>query len=179
VKVIVTGGCGFIGSHMVDKLLNEGNEAIVIDNLSSGNLQNLEHHRDNQKLNVNIISILVFDKIESLFIGVEKVFHFAALTDIVPSIEKPMQYHNSNVDGTINVLEACRKHGVKRVIYTASSSCYGLPDVFPAPETSDIRCQYLYAVTKHLEGEITYVPKHPDEPDYAFADTTKIEKLLN
>ncbi len=152
-KILVTGGCGFIGSHMVDRLLNDGHDVIVIDNLSSGNLRNLEHHKGSNKLQVVVETISDFTKIESHFIGVEKVFHLAALADIVPSIEHPMEYHNSNVNGTINVLEACRKHNVGRIIYAASSSCYGIPDKFPTPETAEIRCQYPYAVTKYLGEE--------------------------
>ncbi|MBI2271673.1 MAG: SDR family oxidoreductase [Bacteroidetes bacterium] len=152
-KVLVTGGCGFIGSHTVDRLLQDGHEVIVIDNLSSGNARNLEHHKDNKKLSVHIASITDLEKIESLFNGVDWVFHLAALADIVPSIERPMQYHNSNVNGTICVLEACRKNNVKRIIYSASSSCFGIPDTFPTSETAEIRCQYPYAVTKYLGEE--------------------------
>lgn len=152
-KILVTGGCGFIGSHMVDRLLNDGHDVTVIDNLSTGNLRNLEHHKGSTKLKVVVESISDFAKIESHFAGVEKVFHLAALADIVPSIERPTEYHNSNVNGTINVLEACRKHNVKRIIYAASSSCYGIPDKFPTPETAEIRCQYPYAVTKYLGEE--------------------------
>ncbi len=152
-KTVVTGGCGFIGSHMVDRLLDDGHEVVVIDNLSSGSLRNLEHHKGNAKLQVLTESIFDFDKIENAFANVECVYHLAALADIVPSIERPMHYHHSNVNGTIAVLEACRKHGVKRVIYAASSSCYGIPDQFPTPETAEIRCQYPYAVTKYLGEE--------------------------
>lgn len=152
-KILVTGGCGFIGSHMVDRLLSDGHEVVVIDNLASGNIRNLEHHKGNDKLAVHIADIAEYDAIEPFFAGVERVFHLAALADIVPSIEKPMAYHRSNVDGTIHVLEACRKHGVQRIIYSASSSCYGLPDHFPTPESAEIRCQYPYAVTKYLGEE--------------------------
>ncbi|MGL4598104.1 MAG: NAD-dependent epimerase/dehydratase family protein, partial [Bacteroidia bacterium] len=152
-KILVTGGCGFIGSHLVDRLLHDGPNVVVIDNLASGSLRNLEHHKGNTKLQVLVESIADFDKIESAFMGVDRVFHLAALADIVPSIERPMQYHHANVNGTINVLEACRKHGVKRMIYAASSSCYGIPDAFPTPETAEIRCQYPYAVTKYLGEE--------------------------
>lgn len=152
-KTLVTGGCGFIGSHMVDRLLAEGHEVLVIDNLASGQVRNLEHHRENKNLHVHIADISQFEKIVDLFEGVEHVYHLAALADIVPSIEKPIQYHNSNVNGTINVLESCRKHGVKRVVYAASSSCYGLPDNYPTKETDEIRCQYPYAVTKYLGEE--------------------------
>ena len=152
-KTLVTGGCGFIGSHMVDRLLADGHEVVVIDNLSSGSLRNLEHHKGNQKLQVHIEDIAAPEKISGFFKNIELVFHLAALADIVPSIEKPMAYHNSNVNGTISVLEACRKHQVKRIIYSASSSCYGIPDAFPTPETAEIRCQYPYAVTKYLGEE--------------------------
>ncbi|MFI5151034.1 MAG: SDR family oxidoreductase [Bacteroidia bacterium] len=152
-KTLVTGGCGFIGSHMVDRLLADGHEVVVIDNLSSGSVRNLEHHKGNSKLQVHIHHIADHEKIAGLFAGIDLVFHLAALADIVPSIERPMEYHNSNVNGTISVLEACRKHGVKRIIYSASSSCYGIPDSFPTPEDAEIRCQYPYAVTKYLGEE--------------------------
>ena len=152
-NILVTGGCGFIGSHMVDRLLSEGHQVTVIDDLSSGNAKNLEQHKDNKSLSVNIVSIAEYDKILPLFKGIDWVFHVAALADIVPSIERPLKYHNSNVNGTINVLEACRHNGVKRVIYAASSSCYGIPDQFPTPESAEIRCQYPYAVTKYLGEE--------------------------
>jgi UDP-glucose 4-epimerase len=149
-KALVTGGCGFIGSHMVDRLLKEGFDVIVLDNLSTGRLLNLEHHKNNSKLTVHIVDISDFDKIHPYFKGIDWVFHLAALADIVPSIEKPLEYHRSNVDGTINVLECSKINKVKRLIYAASSSCYGLPDVCPTPETAEIRPQYPYAVTKFL-----------------------------
>lgn len=152
-KTLVTGGCGFIGSHMVDRLLNEGHKVSVIDNLSTGRLKNLDHQKGNPKLSVHIHSITEYDAILPLFEGVDQVYHLAALADIVPSIEKPMEYHNSNVNGTISVLEACRKHNVKRVIYAASSSCYGIPDTYPTSEKAPIRAQYPYAVTKYLGEE--------------------------
>jgi len=149
-KAIVTGGCGFIGSHIVDKLLHEGFEVRVIDNLSTGRLLNLEHHKGNKNLEIHIGDLADIEPIMPLFEGIDWVFHMAALADIVPSIEKPLEYHRANVDGTINVLECCRKWNVKRIIYAASSSCYGIPDHFPTPETAEIRPQYPYAVTKYL-----------------------------
>jgi len=149
-KCIVTGGLGFIGSHMTDRLLAEGHEVIVIDNLSSGNIQNLAHQRNNPALRVEIADIAETEKIRPLFEGIDQVYHLAALADIVPSIENPQKYHHSNVNGTISVLECCRSGGVKRVIYAASSSCYGIPDNYPTSEQDEIRCQYPYAVTKYL-----------------------------
>lgn len=149
-KTLVTGGCGFIGSHLADRLLNDGHTVVVIDNLSSGNIRNLEHQKNNPNLQVIIQSITDLDKNDKMFEGINWVFHIAALADIVPSIERPLTYHDSNVNGTIMVLEACRKYNIQRIIYAASSSCYGLPDIFPTPETAEIRCQYPYAVTKNL-----------------------------
>ncbi|MEZ4826134.1 MAG: SDR family oxidoreductase [Bacteroidia bacterium] len=149
-KVLVTGGCGFIGSHLVDALLAKGAEVVVIDNLSTGRLLNLEHHKGHPGLTIHIADISEYGAIDSYFEGVEKVFHIAALADIVPSIQQPIGYHKSNVDGTINVLEASRKAGVKRLVYAASSSCYGIPDNYPTPETADIRPEYPYATTKWI-----------------------------
>lgn len=150
---LVTGGCGFIGSHMVDKLLAEGHRVTIIDNMSTGRRKNLDHVKDNPNLKIVEADINDFGKINSLFEGVDTVFHLAALADIVPSIENPVAYHRSNVDGTLSVLEACRKHNVKRIIYAASSSCYGIPDHYPTPEGAEIRPQYPYALTKYL-GEL-------------------------
>lgn len=153
-KAIVTGGCGFIGSHITDRLLDEGWNVTVIDNLSTGRIQNLEHRKNHPNLTLVIADINDQDKTWQLYEGVHTVYHIAALADIVPSIEQPLNYHRANVDGTISVLEACRKYDVKRIIYAASSSCYGIPDNYPTPETAPIRCQYPYAVTKYLGEEI-------------------------
>lgn len=149
-KAIVTGGSGFIGSHMTDRLLAEGYHVSIIDNLSTGNLNNIEHLRGNPNVQFHQADIAQLDQILPLFKDSDVVFHLAALADIVPSIQNPLSYHNSNVNGTINVLEACRANGVNRVIYAASSSCYGIPDNYPTKESDEIRCQYPYAVTKYL-----------------------------
>lgn len=149
-KSLVTGGAGFIGSHLTDRLLSMGQEVVVIDNFSNGRPQNLSRHAGNKNLTVQTADIAEFEKIEPHFKGVDWVFHIAALADIVPSIENPAQYHRSNVDGTISVLEASRKHGVKKLVYAASSSCYGIPDTYPTPETAPIRPQYPYALTKNI-----------------------------
>ena len=149
-KTIVTGGTGFIGSHLVDLLLKTGHEVTVIDNYSTGRPGNLSHHSGNPHLHLVEADIADFEKVEFYFHGADWVFHLAALADIVPSIRHPMEYHHSNVDGTLSVLEAARMHGVKRFIYAASSSCYGLPDTFPTPETAAIKPEYPYAVTKNI-----------------------------
>jgi len=149
-KVIITGGCGFIGSHLTDLVLSKGYKVIVLDNFSTGNPKNLEHHRDNPNLEVICADISKYKEVEKYFKGVDIVFHLAALADIVPSIEKPYNYHRANVDGTVNVLIASQKYSVKRFIYTASSSCYGIPDNYPTSESDEIRPQYPYALTKYI-----------------------------
>ncbi len=151
---LITGGCGFIGSHLTDRLLKEGHRVTVVDNMSTGRRKNLEHAVEIKNLTIVEADVNDFEKIHPYFEGVDNVFHLAALADIVPSIENPVAYHRSNADGTVSVLESCRKHGVKRIIYSASSSCYGIPDHYPTPETAEIRPQYPYALTKYLGEEI-------------------------
>ena len=151
---VVTGGCGFIGSHMVDRLLSEGHEVRVIDNFSTGRPENLEHQKGNPELKITEADICDSEKIAPVFEGADWVFHFAALADIVPSIQRPEDYFHSNVDGTFSVLEAAKKAGIKRFMYTASSSCYGIPDKFPTDESADIRPEYPYALTKRLGEEL-------------------------
>ncbi len=149
-NVVITGGCGFIGSHLTDLVLSKGLDVIVIDNLSTGRPENLEHQKNNKKLRIIRADITNYQKIEVYFKDADIVFHLAALADIVPSIEKPFDYHVANVDGTISVLMASEKHKVKRFIYSASSSCYGIPDNYPTKETAQIRPQYPYALTKNI-----------------------------
>lgn len=149
-KTIVTGGAGFIGSHLVDLLLAEGHEVLVLDNFSTGRPQNLAHQKDNPNLKLIEADIADYSLTEPYFQGIDWVFHLAALADIVPSIQRPADYHHSNVDGTLSVLEAARKHKIKRFIYAASSSCYGIPDEYPTKETAEIRPQYPYALTKNI-----------------------------
>ncbi len=153
-KTLVTGGAGFIGSHLAERLLGDGHEVLVLDNYSTGRRQNLDFLKDNPKLKIHEADISNFSAIEPYFSGIDWVFHIAALADIVPSIQNPLSYHKSNVDGTVNVMEASHKHEIKRVVYAASSSCYGIPDSYPTPETSEIRPQYPYALTKNLGEQI-------------------------
>lgn len=149
-KAIVTGGAGFIGSHLVERLLAEEFTVIVLDNFSTGRRENLARLSSSANLYVHEVDINDFDKILPLFKGVDCVFHLAALADIVPSIEKPLDYYHANVTGTVSVLEASRLSGVKRFVYAASSSCYGIAKTYPTPETEDIKPEYPYALTKNL-----------------------------
>lgn len=153
-KSLVTGGAGFIGSHLVDRLLADGHEVVVLDNFSTGRPQNLSHQKDNPRLSLIEADICDHAGIATHFKGVDWVFHLAALADIVPSIERPTDYFRVNVVGTQSVLEAARAAGIKRFIYAASSSCYGIPDAYPTAETAEIRPQYPYALTKRLGEEL-------------------------
>lgn len=149
-KCLVTGGAGFIGSHLVHRLLRDGHEVTVLDNYSTGRKENLASYKDDGNLRVINIDISNFHDIKNYFKGISRVFHLAALADIVPSIQNPLKYHRSNVDGTISVLEGARKAGVKQFIYAGSSSCYGIPDEYPTAETASIKLQYPYALTKYI-----------------------------
>ena len=151
-KTLVTGGAGFIGSHLVNALVKRGNNIIVLDNFSTGRPQNLDHVKE--KIQIIECDLSQPGKWQDLFENVNYVFHLAALADIVPSIENPDSYYQSNVNGTFNVLEACRKYQVKKIVYSASSSCYGIPDEYPTKETAEIRPQYPYALTKNLGEQL-------------------------
>jgi len=149
IKSLITGGAGFIGSHLADLLLARGCRVVVIDNFSNGRLKNLKEHKFNKNLRIAKADVTRYNDIEKYFKAIDWVFHLAAITDIVPSIENPFEYHNVNVNGTINTLLASRKYGIKKFLYAASSSCYGIPDIFPTKETAQIRPRYPYALTKY------------------------------
>lgn len=149
-KTLVTGGAGFIGSHLTDLLLSKGHSVTVIDNLSSGWMKNLREAEKNPLFRFIRADIRDPNTLRGLFDGIDWVFHLAALADIVPSIEKPRDYFETNVDGTFNVLEESKRAQVKRFLYAASSSCYGIPQQYPTPETAPASPQYPYALTKYL-----------------------------
>jgi UDP-glucose 4-epimerase len=155
-RYLVTGGAGFIGSHLVERLLKDGHNVTVIDNFSTGRPQNLEQHKGNKNLRLIKEDISSFENISPYFAGIEVVIHLAALADVVPSIVNPTAYYKSNVSGTFSVAESTRLSGVKKLIYAASSSCYGIPDIYPTPETARILPQYPYALTKYLGEEIVF-----------------------
>ena len=153
-KTLVTGGAGFIGSHVCELLLKNGHSVIAIDNLSGGRRKNLENCIEHKQFTFAEIDIRNKESLRPFFKNIDWVFHLAALADIVPSIEKPEDYFETNVDGTFNVLECSRKSEVKRFIYAASSSCYGIPDTYPTPETAPAKPQYPYALTKYLGEQL-------------------------
>jgi UDP-glucose 4-epimerase len=150
---VVTGGAGFIGSHMVDLLLERGYEVRVIDNLVGGRLDNLRHVQQHPRLRVEVADVRDLTPGSALFAGAHLVFHFAGIGDIVPSIERPVDYLSANVMGTIATLEAARAAGVRKFVYAASSSCYGIATELPTTERAPIRTEYPYALSKWMGEE--------------------------
>ncbi len=150
-KYLVTGGAGFIGSHIVDRLLEEGNEVLVLDDFSSGNEKNLNHQKDNP--NLKIFKKNICDKdISEFFKEVSVVFHLAAIPNVQFSIEFPEKTNEVNINGTLNLLEIAKKARVKRFVYSSSSAVYGNPEELPLKENSRINILSPYALQK-LTGE--------------------------
>ena len=149
---VVTGGAGFIGGHMVDLLLDRGFTVRVIDSLVGGRLENLKHHDGDPRLAVHVEDLRNVAPGAPIFAGADYVFHFAGIGDIVPSIERPTEYMSANVMGTVHALEAARAAGVKKFVYAASSSCYGIASELPTTEHAVINPEYPYALSKY-QGE--------------------------
>jgi len=153
-KAIVTGGAGFIGSHLCEILLQQGHEVVAIDNLACGRIENLESFKNQSGF--QFVECDIRDKVRLIDLVNEGdwIFHLAGLADIVPSIENPEGYFSTNVQGTFNVVELARHINAKKVVYAASSSSYGLADKVPTPETAAIDPQYPYALTKYMGEEL-------------------------
>ena len=151
-KVVVTGGAGFIGSHLVEVLVKKKKNVVVLDNLSTGRIENLKEF----KKNIKFIKCDISKKGKWLneFKGKCYVFHLAALADIVPSMQNPERYFESNVKGTLNILEEFKKIKILKLIYSASSSCYGIPKKYPTKETQKISTMYPYALTKKIAEDL-------------------------
>jgi len=156
-NAIVTGGAGFIGSHLVETLLEDNYAVTVIDNLSVGRIENLHSAFNRYGDMVQFIEADVSVEHKcwtEAFAGASIVFHLAARADIVPSIDNPKLYFDSNVGGTVNVLQAMRDANVNDIVYAASSSCYGIPNAYPTPESTPVDLRYPYAASKYF-GEQT------------------------
>jgi len=149
-KYLVTGGAGFIGSNLVDELIKDGHEVVVLDNLKTGD-------RDNINKEAHFVCFDLSNKswpalITSVLGGVDTIFHLAALARVQPSIDHPQEFHEANVNGTLNLLIAAHDAGVRRVVYSASSSAYGETNVLPTPETEPTNPLSPYGLQK-LIGE--------------------------
>ena len=151
-RCIVTGASGFIGSHLVDALLADGHEVLGIDDLSTGRLKNLDAACSRAGFRFLEKNICTVSKTDLPFAGCDWFFHLAGRADLVPSIVNPEDYFQVNVEGTFRALQLARELGVKRFLYAASSTCYGIPDVYPTPETAPCKPEHPYALTK-LMGE--------------------------
>ena len=132
---LITGGAGFIGCHLAERLVKLNHKVIILDNFTTGRKKNLE----NISRKVKIVKCDISKEIgwKNNFKNVDWIFHFAALADIVPSISNPDKYFDSNVKGTLNVLQMCKKNKPKKFIYAASSSCYGIPENYPTTNVKD------------------------------------------
>jgi UDP-glucose 4-epimerase len=150
-KVIVTGGAGFIGSNLVDRLVNDGHEVIVIDNESTDAHDDFYYNDEAEYWDFDICR---YQQIEPLFKDVDYVFHLAAEARIQPAIENPLLAVRTNVLGTCSVLQSARTHGVKRVIYSSTSSAYGLSNPVPNKEDMPKDCLNPYSVSKTSGEEL-------------------------
>lgn len=184
--VTVMGGAGFIGSNLVDELMMQGHEVTVLDNFSEGKHENLSKWRGNERLQVVRGDIRDFETVKRCVANREWVFHLAAMSRIQPSITDPLLAFSENYMGTANVLEACRIGGVKRVVYSASSSAYGLKNPIPNVEDMPTDCLNPYSLSKKGGEELcklyndlyglstvslryfnVYGPRHQEEGSYA------------
>lgn len=145
-KCLVTGAAGFIGSHLCERLIKDGHVVIGWDDCSTGRARNLISILNHERFFFKDQAYLYNYEIERI----DWVFHLAAKADVIPSIEYPQKYHESNVALTLGMLQLARNVGAKRFIYAASSSCYGIPDEYPTPETAECKPMYPYALTKYL-----------------------------
>lgn len=163
-KAIVTGAAGFIGSHLSEMLLQQGHQVFAVDSLVTGRVENFKNFHEHPNFSFIQCDIRNSKQLAEVFSGaansdnehegIDWVFHLAGLADIVPSIEQPENYYSTNVQGTFNVLELARQYEVKKLVYAASSSSYGLAEQFPTPETAPIAPQYPYALTKYMGEEL-------------------------
>jgi UDP-glucose 4-epimerase len=151
-KYIVTGGAGFIGSILVDALIENGHEVTVIDNLSTGRMSNIEHHMKSDSFKFVKADLLDYDRLLKEFSGHDAVFHIAANADIRKGLTQPRRDLEQNTIVTLNVLDASRLNDINEIVFSSSSAIYGEPTVFPTPEDYSPIQTSLYGASK-LAGE--------------------------
>lgn len=145
-KAVVTGGAGFIGSHLVEKLVDQKYNVTVLDNLSNGNLKNIRSVR--KKIKFVNCDLSKPKNLVKYLKNTDYIFHLAGLIDVAESIKKPKKYYKVNVKGTINILKVLHNLKIKKFIYAASASCYGNPKELPTTEKAKIKTLSPYAYTK-------------------------------
>ena len=149
---LVTGGAGFIGSHLVEELVRRKYKVIVLDNLSTGSLENLKFVKN--KIKFIKCDLSKNKNLTRLFYGVDYVFHLAGLSEVAASIKNPHKYYEANVIGTLNILNSVRHLKLKKFIYSASASCYGNPEKIPTDEKAEIQTLSPYASTKWISEKM-------------------------
>lgn len=151
---IVTGAAGFIGSHLVDLLLSQGHHVVGIDDLSTGREANLKSAQETGRFRLVPKDINAVGPADIGAAAVDWLFHLAGRADLVPSIQKPREYFEVNVQGTFNILELAKSIGVRRMVYAASSTCYGLAEQVPTPESLPCAPKHPYGLTKYLGEQL-------------------------
>jgi UDP-glucose 4-epimerase len=146
--VLVTGGAGFIGSHIVDRLVSDGWKVRILDNFSSGRMKNIEHHKDNQDVEILKGDLKNLEEVEKAIRDVDVVFHYAANPEVQVSTTNPEIHFNENVVATFNLLEAMRKNDIKELVFASSSSVYGEPENIPVSEEAPINPVSVYGASK-------------------------------
>ena len=144
-KIMVTGGAGFIGSHIVDKLIEGGHEAVVVDNLSTGNIENINERAAFYNIDIRDQELYRIFELEKPGI----VIHHAAQIDVQTSIRQPAFDGDVNILGTVNILEQCVKYGIKKIIYASSAAVYGVPNYLPVDENHAVDPISYYGISKH------------------------------
>ena len=147
-KVLVTGGAGFIGSHLVEKLLKLDNEVKVLDNLSSGKLENLNFAKNNKNFQFIKGDIRDFDLIKRTLKNIEIIFHQCGIPNVQKSIENPIEFNDVNVNGTLNLLVAAQDSTIEKIIHSSSSAVYGDSTDLPTKEDAKLNPNSPYAVNK-------------------------------
>ncbi len=145
-KILVTGGGGFIGSHLVDLLIDQGNSVVVLDNFSTGKRSNLP--KQHPKLQIIEGDICNEDTACQAASGCNAIVHLAAVASVQASVDDPIGTHKVNLIGTVNLLEAAKKHAIKRFVFASSAAVYGNTEVMPVPETTPLSPLTPYAADK-------------------------------
>ena len=153
-KCIVTGAAGFIGSHLCDRLLADGHEVLGIDDFSTGRESNLQAARTSPHFSLLFKSVAELKAADLAGKKIDWIFHLAGRADLIPSIQNPEDYFRVNVEGTFRMLELARAVGARQFLYAASSTCYGIADVVPTPETFPCVPRHPYGLTKLLGEQL-------------------------
>lgn len=150
-KILVTGGAGFIGSHICDYLLENNHQVRVIDNLITGNKKNIEHHLNNTNFEFFYGDISNLENVRKACKDIDAICHQAALGSVPRSIEDPLSSHNANVNGFLNILLVAKENNIKRIVYASSSSVYGDEQQLPKVENRIGKQLSPYAITKYID----------------------------